>query len=56
MEEYIYLSLVNGDEELPCDVQPVTLYIGDEEPRETQILMSSVILIQLNSETVLYMF
>ncbi len=27
-------------------VQPVTLYIGDEEPRENQILMSSVILIQ----------
>ena len=28
-------------------VQPVTLLIEDEEPRENQILMSSVIVIQL---------
>ena len=29
-----------------CIVQPVTLYIGDVEPEENQILMSSVIQIQ----------
>ena len=37
------------DEELPCVgiAEPVTLLIGDEEPRENQIVMRKRILIQL---------
>ncbi len=29
MEEYIYMSLLNGDEELPCDGYCTTSYTVD---------------------------
>ena len=29
MEEYIYMSLLNGDEELPCDEYCITSYTVD---------------------------